>query len=108
VAEVMNNKAFKSRMRPDPNCDGCREVETMEHLLYECTHYSQLLLIHLGEIITLQGECGILTPFEKTTSQKTPSIDTSKQFRHCVEAEMDVVSNFFINIGYSCFSEHYL
>ncbi len=35
-----------------PNCDRCWEVETMEHLLCECMHYSQLLWIRLGEVIT--------------------------------------------------------
>ncbi len=47
-----NNKAFKPKMRPGPNCDKCGEVETMEHLLCECMHYSQLLWDHLGEVIT--------------------------------------------------------
>ncbi len=47
----MNNKAFKYRMRPDPNCDRRWEVETMEHLLCECMHYSQLLWDRLGEVI---------------------------------------------------------
>ncbi len=32
-----NNKAFKSRMRPDPDCG---ELETIEHLLCEFTHHS--------------------------------------------------------------------
>ncbi len=43
-----NNKAFKSQMRPDPDCD-------RYHLLCECTstHYSQLLWTCLDEIITL-------------------------------------------------------
>jgi hypothetical protein len=47
-----NNKAFKSNMRPDPNCDRCGEVETMEHLLCECQHYSLLLWERLGEVLT--------------------------------------------------------
>jgi hypothetical protein len=47
-----NNKGFKSRMRPDPKCKRCREVETMEHLLCDCMHYVQLLRVQLGEIIT--------------------------------------------------------
>jgi hypothetical protein len=34
-----NKKAFKSRMRLDPNCEGCGKVETMEHLLCECEYY---------------------------------------------------------------------
>ncbi len=39
-------------MRPDPYCERCRTVETMEHLLCKCPHYSQLLWIQLGEVIT--------------------------------------------------------
>jgi hypothetical protein len=39
-------------MRPDPNCDRCGEVETMEHLLCECQHYSLLLWERLGEVLT--------------------------------------------------------
>ncbi len=33
-----NIKAFKSRRRPDPNCDRCGKAETMGHLLCECTY----------------------------------------------------------------------
>jgi hypothetical protein len=40
-------------MRPDPNCERCRDAETMEHLLCECMHYSQLIRIHLGNIVIL-------------------------------------------------------
>jgi hypothetical protein len=38
-----NNKAYKSRMRLDPNCDRCGKPETMEHLLCECENYSEPL-----------------------------------------------------------------
>jgi hypothetical protein len=33
-----NNKAFKSRMRPDPNCERCNKAERKptEHLICEC------------------------------------------------------------------------
>jgi hypothetical protein len=47
-----NNKAFKLKMRNDPNCERCRLTETMEHTLCECLHYAQLLWIRLGEIAT--------------------------------------------------------
>ncbi len=47
-----NNKAFKSKMRDDPNCERCGLTETMEHALCECLHYAQLLWIRLGEVIT--------------------------------------------------------
>jgi hypothetical protein len=47
-----NNKAFKSRMRGNPNCERCGHPETMEHMLCECLYYAQLLWIKLGEIIT--------------------------------------------------------
>jgi hypothetical protein len=39
-------------MRNDPDCKRCGCIETMEHVLYECLHYSRLLWIRLGEIIT--------------------------------------------------------
>jgi hypothetical protein len=39
-------------MRNNPDCERCRLTETMEHVLCECLHYSQLLWIRLGEIIT--------------------------------------------------------
>jgi hypothetical protein len=35
-----NNKAFKSRMRNDPNCKRCGCTETIKHLLCKCLHYS--------------------------------------------------------------------
>jgi hypothetical protein len=47
-----NNKAFKSRMRDNPNCERCGLPETMEHMLCECLYYAQLLWIRLGEVIT--------------------------------------------------------
>jgi hypothetical protein len=31
--QVLNNKAFKSKKRPDTNCERCRARETIEHLL---------------------------------------------------------------------------
>jgi hypothetical protein len=37
-------------MRADPNCERCGKVETMEHLLCKCMHYSQLLRVR--EVIT--------------------------------------------------------
>jgi hypothetical protein len=47
-----NNKAFKSRMRDNPNCERCGNPETMEHMICECLHYAQLLWIKVGEVIT--------------------------------------------------------
>jgi hypothetical protein len=44
-----NNKAFKSRMRPNPNCDRCDKTETMEHLLCECKNYSEPLWNKLAD-----------------------------------------------------------
>jgi hypothetical protein len=48
-----NNKAFKSRSRPDPFCERCKKVETMEHLLCECEFYSELLWDKLAEGLTM-------------------------------------------------------
>jgi hypothetical protein len=47
-----NNKAHKSRMRLDPNCDRCGKTETMEHLLCECENYSEPLWGKLAEALT--------------------------------------------------------
>jgi hypothetical protein len=47
-----NNKAFKSRLRPDPYCERCKNVETMEHLLCECEYYSEPLWNKLAESLT--------------------------------------------------------
>jgi hypothetical protein len=47
-----NNKAHKSRMRPDPNCDRCGKPETMEHLLCECEKYSEPLWGKLADALT--------------------------------------------------------
>ncbi len=48
-----NNKAFKSRMRLDPNCERCNKVETMERLLCECEYYSKPLWSKLAEGLTM-------------------------------------------------------
>ncbi len=48
-----NNKAFKSRMRPDLFCERCKKVETMEHLLCECEYYSEPLWNKLAEGLTM-------------------------------------------------------
>jgi hypothetical protein len=49
----MNSKAFKSRMRLDPNCERCSKVEIMEHLLCECEYYSEPLWSKLAEGVTM-------------------------------------------------------
>ncbi len=38
-------------MRSDPNCDHCGEVETMEHLLCKCEHFSEPLWNRFSEVI---------------------------------------------------------
>jgi hypothetical protein len=39
-------------MRRYQNCQLCGEIETMEHLLCYWSHYSQLVWIQLGELVT--------------------------------------------------------
>jgi hypothetical protein len=40
-------------MRPDPYCERCKKVETMEHLLCECEFYSEPLWGKLAESLTM-------------------------------------------------------
>ncbi len=47
------NKAFKSGRVPDALCYRCEEVETMEHLLYSCEHYSAKIWDLAGKALTL-------------------------------------------------------
>ncbi len=47
-----NNKAFKSRMRANPHCDWCCEMESMEHLLCVCEYYSHLQWGRLGDVLS--------------------------------------------------------
>ncbi len=51
-ADWTNNKAFKFCIKPDPNCEHCGHVETMEHLLCESEYYSELLWNRLGDVLT--------------------------------------------------------
>ena len=77
-----NNKAFKSRMAPSPGCERCAVTETMEHLLYECEHYSAPLWAEYGAALTgaLQETSGQavaqirLTPREIIFNAPHPSI----------------------------------
>ena len=46
------NKAFKSGRDDSPHCYRCEHVETMEHLLYECEHYSSRVWELLGHALT--------------------------------------------------------
>jgi hypothetical protein len=65
-----NNKAFKSGMTPSPNCDRCGMVETMEHLLHDCSHYSLILWGEIG--IILQGALQDLSGADIPRIQLTP------------------------------------
>jgi hypothetical protein len=47
------NKAFKSGQAPDALCYRCDEIETMEHLLYCCEHYSAKIWDLAGKSLTL-------------------------------------------------------
>jgi len=47
-----NNKAHKSGIREDPECDYCGEEETMEHLLHNCDSYSAIVWEETSCLIT--------------------------------------------------------
>ncbi|OBQ34618.1 MAG: hypothetical protein AN484_26585, partial [Aphanizomenon flos-aquae WA102] len=77
-----NNKAFKSGRADSPSCQYCEEVETMEHLLYDCEHYSQLIwqetsTLFTRAIATHTGDQVArinLTPLEIVFNKPHPSI----------------------------------
>ncbi len=76
------NKAFKSGRAPDARCYRCEEIETMEHLLYCCEHYSAKIWDLAGKSLTLalshhSGEyipMVVLTPLEIVFNKLHPSI----------------------------------
>jgi hypothetical protein len=76
------NKAFKSGRAPDAICYRCDEIETMEHLLYCCEHYSAKIWDLAGKSLTLalshhSGEyipAVVLTPLEIVFNKPHPSI----------------------------------
>jgi hypothetical protein len=47
-----NNKAFKSGVSETDACMHCDEPETMEHLIYGCTHYSALVWSEFSTLLT--------------------------------------------------------
>ena len=47
-----NNKAFKSGMRTDPDCQYCDEVETMEHMSYGCENFAKKQWLDLSRFLT--------------------------------------------------------
>ena len=58
------NKAFKSNMKENPNCNFCDQIETMEHLLYQCEHHSALVWEELGLRLTetIRVHSGVYVP----------------------------------------------
>jgi hypothetical protein len=76
------NKAFKSVRALDALCYRCEEIETMEHLLYCCEHYSAKIWDLAGKLLTLalshhSGEyipAVVLTPLEIVFNKPHPSI----------------------------------
>jgi hypothetical protein len=76
------NKAFKSGRATDARCLRCEEIETMEHLLYCCEHYSAKIWDLAGKSLTLalshhSGEyipAVVLTPLEIVFNKPHPSI----------------------------------
>ncbi len=63
------NKAFKSGRATDAKCFRCEEVETMEHLLYCCEHYSAKIWDLTGKSLTLA-----LSHHSGNTSQRWSSL----------------------------------
>ena len=61
-------------------CDRCGTVETMEHLLYECEHYSAQQWEELSDVITqaLREKTGGV----RTTPQYSPTLTTCTTDRH--------------------------
>jgi hypothetical protein len=47
-----NNKAHKSGLRENPDCDYCGEEETMEHLLHGCDNYSAMVWEETSRVVT--------------------------------------------------------
>jgi hypothetical protein len=76
------NKAFKSGRATDAKCFRCDNIETMEHLLYGCKHYSAKVWDLTGKSLTLalshhSGEyipVVVLTPLEIIFNKPHPSI----------------------------------
>jgi hypothetical protein len=75
-----NNKAFISRPRENPDCEYCRQIETMEHLTHDCENYSTPPWLELGESLTqtLRATIGRdmaeirLTPLEISFTKPIP------------------------------------
>jgi hypothetical protein len=78
----MQNKAHKSGMISDPRCLHCDEVETMEHLLYGCEHFSAKIwaLLEWSMTLAISQHIGeyvlnlVLTPLEIVLNKPHPSI----------------------------------
>ncbi len=47
-----NNKSFKSGLCPSPQCFRCEDIETMEHLVYLCPNYAEILWVEFGQVLT--------------------------------------------------------
>jgi len=77
-----NNKAHKSGIRDNPNCDYFGQIETIEHLVHNCEDYSAALWEELGHGLTsaLVAHSGNeiptrqLTPLEIIYNKIHPSI----------------------------------
>jgi hypothetical protein len=66
-----HNKAFKSWIRLDPNCERSGHRETMEHLLWECEYYSELLWLRLGDVLTQHLNTGAADLVPRVELQQT-------------------------------------
>jgi hypothetical protein len=57
-------------MRPNPDYERCGKVETMEHLLFECEYYTELLWNRLAEILTQL--------FNSTSVDQVPKVELAQ------------------------------
>jgi hypothetical protein len=103
-----NNKAFRSGLTDDPTCGYCDEIETMEHLLYDCPNYSSAVWNTFSSLLTdtcssIKGEPVarlVLTPKEIVFNKPHPSIHLHIQDREICQALIILTQELKRNLVY--------